>query len=75
MSLLTLEATIADGRVVPDEPERLPRTGRALLTILPPAPPAAPPARTLGDALRGLEVRGRYTDLSTNKAHLDDLGR
>jgi hypothetical protein len=31
----------------------------------------------MGDALRELDVmgRGEYTDLSTNKAHLDDLGR
>lgn len=33
--------------------------------------------RSLGDAMRELDVtsRGEYTDLSTNKRHMDDFGK
>lgn len=40
MSYVTVEVEITGGRVVPSEPERLPQTGRGLLTILPPAAPS-----------------------------------
>ncbi|MBM3861807.1 MAG: hypothetical protein FJ395_19460 [Verrucomicrobia bacterium] len=35
MSLLTLEVEIQHGRVVPREPDKVPESGRGLLTILP----------------------------------------
>jgi hypothetical protein len=35
VSYLTLEVAIDHGKVVPTEPDRLPETGRGLLTILP----------------------------------------
>ncbi len=35
MANLTLEATIDHGRIIVAEPEKLPTTGKALLTILP----------------------------------------
>jgi hypothetical protein len=41
MSYVTVEVEISGGRIVPSEPERLPQTGRGLLTILPPAVPSA----------------------------------
>ena len=34
MRCITMEAEIDHGRVIPKEPERLPLTGRALLTVL-----------------------------------------
>lgn len=34
MSYVTVEVEIDHGRIVPREPERLPETGRGLLTIL-----------------------------------------
>jgi hypothetical protein len=41
------------------------------------AKPVIAPARTLGQAMKELGVigRGDFTDLSTNKAHLDDFGK
>jgi len=80
MSYKTLEVELENGRVRPAGSEELPAKAQALLTILTPAPAstsAAKPARSLGDALRNLNVtgRGEFTDLSTNKSHLDDFGR
>ena len=78
MSYKTLEVELENGRVSPVGPDTLPAKAHALLTILEPAPPhSSPSERSLGDAPRELkiEARGEYTDLSTNKAHLDDLGR
>lgn len=34
MAYLTMEADIDHGRVIPKEPEKLPATGKALLTVL-----------------------------------------
>jgi hypothetical protein len=78
MSYRTLEVELEDGRVRPNGDEPLPRKAHALLTILSPA--ASEPAkstRSLGEALRGLKVEGKglFTDLSTNKRHLDDFGK
>jgi hypothetical protein len=36
MRCVTMEAEIDHGRVIPKEPEKLPLTGRALLTVLSP---------------------------------------
>jgi hypothetical protein len=78
MSYQMLEVPLENGRVRPRGAESLPEKARALLTIVE-SMQVSPgnPARTMGDALRELDVmgRGEYTDLSTNKAHLDDLGR
>jgi hypothetical protein len=38
MSYATMEADIDHGRVIPAQPEKLPVVGRALLTVLEPAP-------------------------------------
>jgi hypothetical protein len=38
MTYLTIEAEIADGRIVPTEGARLPERGRALVTLLPETP-------------------------------------
>lgn len=79
MSCQTVEVELENGRVEPCGAEALPARARALLTILEgrPAPPAPAPARTLGQAMRALGVQGRgdFGDLSSNKAHLDDLGK
>ena len=78
MSYQTVEVDLENGKVLPCGAETLPEKARALLTIVEEAheTPEAP-ARSLADALRGLKVmgQGKYTDLSTNKAHLDDLGQ
>jgi hypothetical protein len=78
MSYQTVEVDLENGRVRPRGSESLPAKARALLTIVESVKtPSANAARTMGQALRELNVigRGEYTDLSTNKAHLDDLGR
>ena len=78
MSYQTLEVDLENGRVRPRGAETLPAKARALLTIVEEAQ-ATPkePARSLAEAMRGLKVagQGKFTDLSTNKAHLDDLGQ
>ena len=79
MSYRTLEVDLENRNVRPRCTETLPAKARALLIIVDAdeSPPVEKPRRSLADALRGLNVQGRgeYTDLSTNKAHLDDLGR
>ncbi len=77
MSYQTLEVELENGQVRPRGTERLPEKARALLTILTPVPDAEPSAGSLADRLRDFAGigRGEYTDLSTNKAHLDDFGR
>ncbi len=78
MSYQTLEVDLENGTVLPRGTESLPAKARALLTIVESVqPPSGNPTRTIGDAMRELNVKGRgeHTDLSTNKAHLDDLGR
>jgi hypothetical protein len=34
MAYLTMEAEIDHGRIIPKEPEKLPQTGQALITVL-----------------------------------------
>lgn len=78
MSYQTLEVDLENGRVRSRGTDVLPVRARALLTIVEEAPLGSEePTRTLADALRGLNVlgQGKYTDLSTNKAHLEDFGR
>jgi hypothetical protein len=79
MSYKTVEVELDDGRVRPCHAETLPAKAHALLTILEGEPdkPAPAPARTLGEAMKALGAigRGDFTDLSTNKAHLDDFGK
>ena len=78
MSYKTLEVELENGVVHPSGSETLPAKAHALLTIISPLPmPAKGETRSLGDALRELGVRGRgeFTDLSTNKRHLDDFGK
>jgi hypothetical protein len=78
MSYKTLEVELENGRVRPRGTETLPIKADALLTILSPSPAeSGSAARTLGEALRELQVKGRgeYTDLSTNKRHMDDFGK
>jgi hypothetical protein len=79
MSYQTLEVELENGRVHPCGTETLPAKATALLTILTPASPAvsSPPQGSLADRVRHLAGigRGQYTDLSTNKGHLDDFGR
>jgi hypothetical protein len=78
MSYQTVEVDLENGRVRPRGGDELPAKARALLTIVESVEPSSgKSARTLGEALRELKVQGRgeFTDLSTNKAYLDDLGR
>ncbi|MGP8239540.1 MAG: hypothetical protein ACLQVW_29560 [Limisphaerales bacterium] len=78
MSYKTVEVELENGRVHPAGTETLPDKARALLTILSPqAVKSEAPAKSLGKALRGLEVmgRGEFTDLSTNPRHMDDFGK
>jgi hypothetical protein len=77
MSYQTVEVELENGRVQPCGTETLPARAHGLLTILEgrPGKPVAAPGRTLGQAMKELGVigRGDFTDLSTNKAHLDDF--
>ena len=79
MSYQTLAVELENGRVHPSGADTLPAKAHALLTILSPAASevANGTTRTLGDALRELEVQGRgvFTDLSTNRRHMDDFGK
>ena len=79
MSYQTLEVELEDGRVRPAGAEKLPAKARALLTILTPAiaEPVAPEGPSLADLTANLAGigQGKYTDLSYNKAHMDDFGR
>lgn len=79
MSYKTVEVELENGRVHPSGAETLPAKAHALLTILTPAAPE--PAEQSGPSLADLMAdscgigNGKYTDLSTNKAHMDDFGR
>ncbi len=79
MSYKTLEVELENGRVRPAGPETLPAKAHALLTILTAAPAAKPGTANgaLADRVADLAGigRGEHTNLSTNKAHLDDFGR
>jgi hypothetical protein len=78
MSFQTLEVELEHGQVRPRQAETLPDRAQALLTILSASPTdVPPPTRSLGAALRELNVQGRgpITDLSTNPRHLDDFGK
>jgi hypothetical protein len=79
MSYKTLEVELENGRVRPSSDDTLPEKARALLTILSPVAPE--PAETEGPSLADLMAdsagigKGKYSDLSYNKAHMDDFGR
>jgi hypothetical protein len=79
MSYQTLEVELDAGRVQPCGLDRLPEKARALLTILSTAPPTPTPDAnaSLADRVQDLAGIGcgQHHDLSTNRAHLDDLGR
>ena len=78
MSYKTVEVELASGRVRVVGAESLPEKALALLTILSPQPVKSEArAKSLGDAMRELDVtgRGKFTDLSTNPRHLDDFGK
>jgi hypothetical protein len=80
MSHKTVEVELENGRVRPSGPESLPEKAHALLTILDPKPEEAekpsegPSLADLMAPWAGIGT-GEHTDLSYNKAHLDDLGR
>ena len=79
MSYKTLEVELENGRVHPSGSEMLPDKAHALLTILGPHKPetmesSGPSIAELAGDLVGIG-NGTHTDLSTNKAHFDDLGR
>lgn len=79
MSFRTLEVELDRGHIRPCGPETLPEKARALLTILDsqPTPAGTLPGPSLAELVADLAGigRGTHSDLSTNKAHLADLGR
>ena len=78
MNYQTVEVDLENGKVCPRGAETLPEKARALLTIVESNSGGSnKPTRTMAEALRDLKVvgRGEYTDLSTNKARLADLGQ
>jgi hypothetical protein len=78
MNYQTVEVDLEDGRVRTRGAESLPAKAHALLTIIEPVEsPVVKPTGSLADRLQHLAGigRGEYTDLSTNKAYLDELGR
>jgi hypothetical protein len=78
MSHKTVEVELENGKVHASGAETLPDKAHALLTILSPQPAKSEaPAKSLGQAMRDLEVtgRGEFTDLSTNPRHMDDFGK
>ena len=77
MSLITIAATISNGKIVPEEPDKTPEKGHALVTIFPGNGTSKGPARTVAELMADLGGigNGSLTDLLTNKSHLDDFGR
>ena len=79
MSYKTVEVELENGRVRPSGAETLPAQAHALLTILSSekAEKATTGNGTLAERVADLAGigKGQHTDLSTNKAHLDDFGR
>ncbi|HWF18093.1 MAG TPA: hypothetical protein VG754_02450 [Verrucomicrobiae bacterium] len=77
MSYKTLEVELENGRVHPSGAETLPPKAHALLTILSANESAEALNGSLADRVAGLSGigHGKYSDLSTNKSHLNDLGR
>jgi len=78
VSYKTVEVELEHGRVHAAGAETLPDKARALLTILSPeAAKSEASAKSLGQAMRELEVmgRGEFTDLSTDSRHMDDFGK
>lgn len=79
MSYKTLEVELKNGRVSPVGPEALPEEAHALLTILKSdrSATAAVLNRSLADLAGDLAGigRGKHTDLSSNRSHLDDFGQ
>ena len=79
MSYKTVEVELENGRVRPSGAETLPDKAHALLTILAATATLKPESEdgALADRVADLAGigRGEHTDLSTNKAHLDDFGR
>ncbi len=79
MSYQTLEVELENGRVRPASTETLPAKAHALLTIL--SYDATEPVEVNGPSLADLLAdsagigNGKHTDLSTNRAHMDDFGR
>jgi len=59
MAYVTIEAEIDHGRIIPAEPEKLPPTGKALLTVLEP-PERKPDLQVIQSVLGTLK-----TDLDT----------
>ncbi len=78
MNYKTVEVELDNGRVQPCGSETLPDKAHALLTILSlPSNEQENPSGSLAELTSDLAGigRGEYTDLSTNKAHLDDFGQ
>ncbi len=77
MSYRTLEVELENGRVQPLSAETLPEKAHALLTILDLNGCGDTPKGTLADRVADLAGigRGDFNDLSSNKAHLSDMGR
>src|SRR6266496_612659 len=79
MSYKTVEVELENGRLRASGSETLPNKAHGLLTILTATPTLNPGSANdaLADRVADLAGigRGEHTDLSTNKAHLDDFGR
>jgi hypothetical protein len=79
MSYKTVEVELENGHVRPSGSETLPDKAHALLTILTATPTPNPQNAngSLADRVADLAGIGRreHTDLSINKARLDDFGR
>jgi len=79
MSYQTLEVDLENGRVRPRGAGTLPAKARAFLTIMEEEeiPAGTGPTPSLADRVRRFEGigHGEYTDLSTNKVHLRDIGK
>jgi hypothetical protein len=77
MSYKTLEVELENGRVRPSGAEILPIKAHALLTILTADEKSQATQGSLADRVAGLAGigGGKFSDLSTDKSHLNDFGR
>jgi hypothetical protein len=66
MSYVTLEVEIDNGRIIPNEPDKLPKTGKGLLTVLESRAESTDPERA--ERIRAFKELSRSLHLDETKA-------
>ena len=66
MSYVTLEVEIDNGRIIPNEPDKLPKTGKGLLTVLESSAESTDPEKA--ERIRAFKELSRSLNLDEMKA-------